>query len=417
MALFDKFSRLAAARRDLAGYGVNPFGVEVERVLSATEGEIAGRRTILAGTNNYLGLSFDPECIAAARAALLAEGTGTTGSRMANGTFTGHLALERELAEFYGRRAAIVFSTGYLANLGILSSLTAPGDVLLVDADCHASIYDGGRMSGAQVIRFRHNRPEDLRKRLLRLGERAADAVIVVEGLYSMLGDRAPLAALAEVKRECGGYLVVDEAHSLGVAGEHGRGVAEEAGVEADVDFVIGTFSKSLGATGGFCVSDRPELDVIRYASRPYIFTASPSPSVVASTRAAIGILRRRPELRRRLWDNAGRLYHGLEALGFRLGPEPSPVVAVLLETKAQALAFWAGLMERGVYVNLMIPPATPNGMSLVRCSVSAAHEPEQIDALCAAFAELRGIAATPGHRACGADLAVASAKTSRGVG
>lgn len=396
MALFDKFARLAAARRELARQGVVPFGVEVERIHSATEGEIGGRRVILAGTNNYLGLSFDPDCIAAAREALCAEGTGTTGSRLANGTFAGHLALERELADFYGRRGAIVFSTGYLANLGMLSSLTAPGDVLLVDADCHASIYDGARLSGAEMIRFRHNDPEDLRKRLLRLGARAADAVIVVEGIYSMLGDRAPLAEFAAVRRECGGYLMVDEAHSLGVAGDRGRGVAEEAGVESEVDFIVGTFSKSLGATGGFCVSDRPELEVLRYASRPYVFTASPSPSVIASTRAALSILRQRPALRRRLWANAERLYRGLEALGFRLGADPSPVVAVLLDTREQALAFWAGLIERGVYVNLMIPPATPKGRSLVRCSVSAAHEPEQIDAICAAFADLRGIGAAP---------------------
>ncbi|HQU14919.1 MAG: 8-amino-7-oxononanoate synthase [Chromatiales bacterium 21-64-14] len=396
MALFDKFQRLAAAKEELDGYGVDPFGVQVERVISATEGQIEGRPTILAGTNNYLGLSFDPECIAAARAAVSVEGTGTTGSRMANGTFAGHLALERELADFYGRRSAIVFSTGYLANLGILSTVAGPGDVLLLDTDCHASIYDGGRMSGAEMIRFRHNNAADLGKRLARLGERAADAVIVVEGIYSMLGDRAPLQAIVEAKRCYGGYLVVDEAHSLGVLGAHGRGLAEEAGVERDVDFVIGTFSKSLGATGGFCVSDLPALDLIRYASRPYVFTASPSPSVIASTRTALRLLRERPALRQRLWDNAQHLYSALEKLGFRLGPEVSPVVAVMLDSKAQALAFWRGLLERGIYVNLMFPPATPNGRCLVRCSVSAAHSPEQIEVICAAFEQLREISETP---------------------
>lgn len=401
MALFDKFQRLAAAKKELAGYGVDPFGVQVERVVSATEGQIEGRPTILAGTNNYLGLSFDPECIAAARAAVSVEGTGTTGSRMANGTFTGHLALERELADFYGRRSAIVFSTGYLANLGILSTLAGPGDVLVLDTDCHASIYDGGRMSGAEVIRFRHNNAADLGKRLARLGERAADAVIVVEGIYSMLGDRAPLREIVEVKRQYGGYLVVDEAHSLGVLGAHGRGLAEEAGVESDVDFTIGTFSKSLGATGGFCISDLPALDLIRYASRPYVFTASPSPSVIASTRTALRLLRARPELRQRLWNNARRLYGALEDLGFHLGPEVSPVVAIMLKSKAQALSFWRGLLERGIYVNLMFPPATPNGSCLVRCSVSAAHSPEQIEVICSAFEQLRGIAETPAADSC----------------
>ncbi|NIR28101.1 MAG: aminotransferase class I/II-fold pyridoxal phosphate-dependent enzyme [Gammaproteobacteria bacterium] len=388
--MLERLRQVAAARRELDELGIDPFGIPIERVYAPTEGQVNGRRTILAGTNNYLGLTFDPECLAAARDALEREGTGTTGSRMANGTYPGHLALEREFAEFYGRRYAIVFSTGYQANLGVLGTLAAPGEVALIDADSHASIYDGCRLGGADIIRFRHNSAEDLEKRLRRLGERARGALVVVEGLYSMLGDRAPLTDIAEVKRRHGAYLAVDEAHSLGVFGEQGRGVSEEAGVEADVDFVVGTFSKSLGATGGFCVSDRKELSLLRYASRPYIFTAAPSPSVVASTRVALRSIRERPGLRARLWSNARRLYAALQEMGYRLGPEPSPVIAVVLESKTQALDTWRGLLERGVYVNLMLPPATPNGVSLLRCSMSAAHTPEQIDAISKAFAEIR---------------------------
>lgn len=393
MALFDRLKYIAAARKDLGEIGIDPFSVPLERILSATEGVIDGRRTILAGTNNYLGLTFDAECIAAARAALEQEGTGTTGSRMANGSFSGHLALERELSEFFGRRSTIVFSTGYLANLGIIATLASPGEVVVLDADCHASIYDGCRMGGAEVIRFRHNDAEDLAKRLRRLGDRAANALIIVEGLYSMLGDIAPLAEIAAVKREHGGYLLVDEAHSVGVLGGSGRGTAEHAGVEGDVDFIIGTFSKSLGATGGFCTSNLPDLDLIRYACRPYIFTASPAPSIIASTRKALSILRGRPELRARLWENAHHLYEGLRGLGYTVGPQPSPVVAALLQSREQALIFWNGLMQRGIYVNLMLPPATPNGVSLVRCSVSTAHTPSQIDAILDAFADLRDTA------------------------
>ncbi|RPJ76091.1 MAG: aminotransferase class I/II-fold pyridoxal phosphate-dependent enzyme, partial [Desulfobacteraceae bacterium] len=248
MSLFDKFQPIAAARQALADSGVASINVVMERVLSPTEALINGRRTILAGTNNYLGLTFHPECVEAACRALREEGTGTTGSRAANGNYDGHVALERELADFFGVRSVIVFSTGYVANLGMISTLTGPGDVLLIDADSHASIYDGCRLSGAEVIRFRHNDPADLDKRLRRLGERAARTIVIVEGIYSMFGDRAPLAEIAAVKRRHGAYLLVDEAHSLGVLGDHGRGRAEEAGVEADVDFIIGTFSKSLGA-------------------------------------------------------------------------------------------------------------------------------------------------------------------------
>lgn len=385
MSLFSKFKVLAARRQALDETGARPFNVVVERIISPTEAIVNGRQTILAGTNNYLGLTFDPECIAAARAAVALEGTGTTGSRMANGTFASHVALEREIAVFFGRRSAIVFSTGYLANLGVLSTLTDRDDVIVIDGDCHASIYDGCQMGGAEVIRFRHNDADDLAKRLRRLGERAADALIVIEGIYSMLGDRAPMTEIAAVRREYGGHLLVDEAHSLGVLGQ--RGLVEVSGEHDSVDFITGTFSKSLGATGGFCVSDLPELDLIRISSRPYVFTASMCPSVIASTRTALDVLQRRPELRDKLWQNANRLYDHLRQLGYALGPEPSPIIAAMLTDMNEALAVWSGLLERGVYVNLVFPPATPNGSYLLRCSVSAAHTSGQIDRICAAFA------------------------------
>jgi 8-amino-7-oxononanoate synthase len=227
---------------------------------------------------------------------------------------------------------------------------------------------------------------------LRRLGERAENALILVEGIYSMLGDRAPLAEIAAVKNEYGAYILVDEAHSVGVLGEKGRGLAEEAGVEDSVDFIVGTFSKSLGAIGGYCVSNHPELELIRYAARPYIFTASPSPSTIASTRAALAIMRARPELRSQLWDNAHRLYDRLQEMGFVLGPEPSPIVAVRVPEKKQALGLWTGLLERGVYVNLVLPPATPDGGALLRCSMSAGHTKEQVDRICEAFSSLREV-------------------------
>ncbi|HWQ69207.1 MAG TPA: aminotransferase class I/II-fold pyridoxal phosphate-dependent enzyme [Patescibacteria group bacterium] len=389
-ALLEKFRQLADAREALTQLSQDPFRVTIERILSPTEALVNGRPMILAGTNNYLGLTFDPQCIEAAVQAVQEQGTGTTGSRMANGSFSGHLALEKELAEFFGRRWCNVFSTGYLANLGVIAALTGPGDVILIDADCHASIYDGCRMSGAEIIRFRHNDVADLYKRLARLRERSTNTLIIVEGLYSMLGDRAALTEIAAAKRKYGAYLLVDEAHSLGVLGKRGRGLSEEAGVEDSIDFIVGTFSKSLGATGGFCVSDHPEVDLVRYVSRPYIFTASPCPSVIASTRVALHKLQTKPELRVQLWNNAQRLYDSLKGLGFRLGPDPSPIIAARFGQKEETIAFWNGLFDQGVYVNMILPPAAPDGGSLLRCSVSAAHTPDQMDRICQAFASVK---------------------------
>ena len=276
----------------------------------------------------------------------------------------------------------------------MLSTLVGPGEIILLDADCHASIYDGCRLGGAEVIRFRHNDPTDLAKRLRRLEKRNTNVLIVAEGLYSMLGDRAPLADIVAVKKEYGAYLMVDEAHSLGVLGQNGRGLAEEAGVEDGVDFVVGTFSKSLGAIGGFCVSNHPELDLVRYASRPYVFTASSSPSIIASTRKALKTLHSSPELRHRLWENARMLYGKLEELNFLLGPEPSPIIAARQGSTEEAFATWSGLLERGVYVNLVLPPATPDGGPLLRCSVSAGHTPEQMEKICEAFEAVKEVAA-----------------------
>lgn len=400
MAIFDKFQQLLVTRQNLAAHGLATVNVVMEKLLSPTEAIVNGRRTILAGTNNYLGLTFDPECIDAACRALHESGTGTTGSRAANGTYSGHVALEQELADFFDCRHAIVFSTGYVANLGMIATLVGPGDAVVIDADCHASIYDGCTLSRADIIRFRHNDPDDLDKRLRRLGDRAANALVIVEGLYSMLGDRAPLAAITAVKARYGAYLLVDEAHSLGVLGDHGRGLAEETGVADQVDFIVGTFSKSLGAIGGYCVSNHPELDLIRFANRPYVFTASPSPSVIASTRQALAALRARPELRERLWENARRLYQRLQDLGLRLGPEVSPIVAIRMDSPEAVVRWWNALLARGVYVNLVLPPATPDGGALLRCSMSAGHTLAQVDQIAESFAALPAAGDSPGPAA-----------------
>lgn len=388
--LFDKFQTMAGFQAELTERKVEPFGAVTEKILSATEGVVQGRNVILAGTNNYLGLSFDPRCIKAAQDAAARWGTGTTGSRLANGSFTEHQALETEVAQFYGVDHAIVFSTGYTATMGMCATLAGPGDVILLDADSHASIYTGVKLSGAEIIRYKHNNPEDLAKRLRRLGDRASQTLIIAEGIYSMLGDVAPLQEIAAVKREYGGYLFLDEAHSMGVLGETGRGAAQAAGVEADVDFFAGTFSKSLGAVGGFCVSSHPELEAIRFCISAYIFTASSSPSIIASTREALRIVTAEPQLRERLWKNAHRLYDGLKSLGLPVGPTASPVVAVEMEDRSRTIDCWQALMEAGVYVNLVIPPASPSTNFLLRNSVSAAHTSAQMDTIIGAYASLK---------------------------
>ena len=392
MSLLDKLDAVAAARKALLPEGIDVFGTPIEEVYSSTEAKIGGRRILFLGTNNYLGLTFASECLQAAHAAIDSEGTGTTGSRMANGSYSGHRALERELADFYHCHSCIVFTTGYQANLATISGLAGTGDVVLIDGDSHASIYDGCRLSGAEIIRFRHNDMADLDKRLRRLGERSRSTLIIAEGIYSMLGDRAPLADIVRLKNTYNSILLLDEAHSLGVLGHTGQGLVEETGLIDGVDFITGTFSKSLGGIGGYCVSNHPQLDQFRYVSRPYIFTASPTPATIASTRAALKLLHDGIGLRQQLWKNAHQLYSRLHELGYQLGPEPSPVIANILDTPQQALTLWKGLLEHGVYVNLILPPAAPDGKSLVRCSVSAVHTSEQMDYVGQSFAELRDI-------------------------
>ena len=380
MSLFSKFDHLRAGLASLGAIGRNPFDVRFDRVLSATEALLQGRPCLLFGTNNYLGLTFDATCIEASVRSVHEAGTGTTGSRIANGTYCDHALLEQRMAEFYAKRFAMIFTTGYQANLGLIGTLAGRDDQLLIDADSHASIYDACKLSTAEVIRFRHNDPEDLANRLRRLKGRPGSRIVVIEGIYSMLGDSAPLREIAEVKREMGATLIVDEAHSLGVRGKNGRGVCEDAGVEADVDFVVGTFSKSLGAIGGFAVSDLPDFELLRLACRPYMFTASLPPAIVGSVTAALARISTDKSLGVRVRSNSIRLYSGLVQAGFEVGPEPNPIVALKMTDRETAVRFWNRLIDQGLYANLALPPATPGSLSLIRCSVSAAHTEAQID-------------------------------------
>lgn len=389
MDLFDKYEPISERHGRLLEMGADPFGVCMEEVTSATEARVNGKKVLLFGTNNYLGLTFDPACTKAASDAILHQGTGTTGSRIANGTYRAHKDLEAKIAAFLGRRASLVFPTGYQANLGIIGGLAGPKDVIFLDADSHASIYDGCRLSGATLVRFKHNDPEDLDRRLERFKDQNVGKLIVVESVYSMFGDVIPLGDFIDVKQRHGVDLLLDEAHSLGVFGEHGEGLAGELGVADQVDYVVGTFSKSLGAVGGFGASNHPKFETLRFASRQYMFTASSSPSNVASVGVALDQISQRSELRERLWRNARQVHGGLTALGFHICADVSPIVAVRLPDEVTAVRMWNALLHAGVYVNLALPPGTPSGACLLRCSVSAAHSEEQIKEICEIFAKV----------------------------
>jgi len=282
---------------------------------------------------------------------------------------------------------AMVFSTGYQANLGIISTIAGKGDYVVLDIDSHASIYDGCAMGKAEIVPFRHNDIEALEKRLKRI---PADAgvLVVLEGVYSMLGDVAPLKEMVRICKENGAMVLVDEAHSMGFIGQNGRGVAEEQGVLDDVDFVIGTFSKSVGTVGGFCVSNHPDFEIMRLVCRPYVFTASLPPSVVATAATSIRKLMHGSNKRAHLWENSKRLHGGLKGLGFELGTEEpqSAIVAVIMPDLTKGAQMWEALLREGLYVNLARPPATPANMTLLRCSLCAEHSDEEVGTILQMF-------------------------------
>ena len=387
--LFDKFDALIEQRETLLSTGItDPFNLVMERVVSPTVAICSGRETILLGTYNYMGMTFDPDVIAAGKQALDDYGSGTTGSRVLNGTYTGHKECEETLREFYAMDHAMVFSTGYQANLGIISTIAGKDDYIVLDIDSHASIYDGCALGNANIVPFRHNDVEALEKRLKRIPE-GAGKLVILEGVYSMLGDIAPLKEMVAVSKAAGAMVLVDEAHSMGFIGENGRGVAEAQGVIDDVDFIIGTFSKSVGTVGGFCVSNHPKFEILRLVCRPYVFTASLPPSVVATAATSIRKLMHGADKRAHLWENSRKLHAGLKALGFTLGTDTpqSAIIAVIMPDLEKGAMMWEALLNEGLYVNLARPPATPGNMTLLRCSLCAEHSSEQVDQILGMFA------------------------------
>lgn len=391
MSLFDKYAPLQARVDVMMKIGKDALGLQFDDIISTTRGRIGNREILLAGTNNYLGLTFDEDCMVAAKDAVDNHGTGTTGSRIANGTYSEHIDLEKALAEHLGMPSCIVFTTGYQTNLSAISGLAGDNDVVFMDADAHACIIDGTRLTGASTIRFRHNNPEDLDKRLRRQGDiEGGHALVVIEGLYSMFGDVAPIDEFVEVTHNHGGYLFIDEAHSYGVFGPTGCGLAEEQGVLDKVDFISGTFSKSLASVGGFCASRHPEFEILRKVMRPYMFTASATPANICAALAAVEKVKQGAALRANLKARSEQLHKGLSQMQYDLCAEASPVIAVRRPNEAVAAMEWNWLIENGVYVNLAVPPGTPQSSSLLRISLSAAHSEEDINIILKAFNELK---------------------------
>jgi len=385
--VFRKCYEFAKWSDPLHAAGVYPYF----RVISSPQEPVVvhqGQELVMLGSNNYLGLTNHPEVKEAAAMALALYGTGCAGSRLLNGTLDVHVQLEDRLAEFMGREAALTFSTGFQVNLGVLSCLIDRSDIAFLDALDHACIIDGARLGFGRSHKFRHNDVADLEKKLA-----AAPAdkgkLIVVDGVFSMEGDLAPLPEIVELKKRYDARLMVDDAHGLGVFGAHGRGTPEHFDVEADVDLVMGTFSKSLATVGGFIAGERSVIEHIKHHARTQIFSAAPPPASLAAAIQALEIIEAEPERRKQLWENTEYMQRELDSLGFDTGNSASPVIPIAIGDDMDAYAAAMELQDEGVFVNPVVPPAVPPGRALIRTSYMATHTRDHLDLALEALAKI----------------------------
>ena len=387
----DLFAKCAAytTARECREKGIYPYFHALES-RQDTEVIMEGRRRIMLGSNNYLGLTAAPEVVAAAEAALAEYGTGCSGSRFLNGTLRLHLELERELADFVHMDGAVTFSTGFQSNLGIISALVGRGDYVVCDRENHASIYDGCRLSFGKMLRYRHADMDDLEAKLRAVPE-SAGCLIVTDGVFSMGGDIAKLPEICELAARYGARVMVDDAHGLGVIGEGGRGTASHFGLEGKVDVIMGTFSKSLASLGGYMAASALVCDYVRHNSRPFIFSASIPPSACAAALAALRLLRERPELPRRLLPLASYARAGLKARGLRIIESETPIIPIYTYEMENTLTSAKRLYDAGVYVNPVLPPAAAPGECLLRVSCMATHTEALLDEAMDIIAEVLG--------------------------
>ncbi|MEZ4652893.1 MAG: aminotransferase class I/II-fold pyridoxal phosphate-dependent enzyme [Candidatus Eisenbacteria bacterium] len=378
--IFERCRRYTRAKEAQAA-GLYPYFIPISGS-EGTEVVIDGDRKIMLGSNNYLGLTHDPRVIAKAEEAARLYGSGCTGSRFLNGTLDLHEKLEEELAEYVGKEAVLVFSTGFQTNLGVIATLAQRGDAIIIDKLDHASIVDGAKLSAGTVYRYNHGDLAGL-ERMLEKAHRDlpnGGKIVIVDGIFSMEGDIADLPEIIPICRRYGARLLVDEAHSVGVMGPTGAGVHEHFGVTDGCDVLVGTFSKSFASIGGFAAGDEAVMHYIKHHARSLIFSASMPPYAVATVRECLRIMRSEPQLRERLWHNKKRLQEGLDALGFNTGTTTTPIIPIIVGPLMQTFQFWRALLDNGVFTNPVIPPAVPEGTSRIRTSLMASHTDDLID-------------------------------------
>ncbi len=376
--IFDKCRSFTIARQ-LIESGIYPYFKELESE-QAPEVTIQGKKFIMFGSNNYLGLANDPRMKQAAIDAVKKYGTGVAGSRFLNGNTVLHTDLEKKLAAFKGREAALIYATGYQMNLGVVSALVGKGDFAVVDKLDHASILDGCRLSHGEVRRFKHNNPADLDRVLKDIGP-GHGKLVIVDGVFSMEGDISPVPEISKVCKKHGARLMVDDAHATGVLGKHGHGTMEHFGLTSkDVDLVVGTCSKSFASVGGFVVGDEDIIHYIQHVSRSMIFSAALPPSSVASIAKAIDIIQEEPQRIRKLWDNSAYLMKRFKALGLNTGETATPIIPVIIGDNEKTFMLWRMLYDNGLFTNPVVSPAVPPKRSLLRVVVTATHTREQLD-------------------------------------
>jgi 8-amino-7-oxononanoate synthase len=383
MSIFRKCDDYTLARETQAA-GLYPYFVPIEES-TATEARIGGEWKIMVGSNNYLGLTHHPEILDAARHALVTYGSGSTGSRLLNGTLALHDELEERLARFFHKEAALVFTTGYQANLGAIAALIGRDDHVFLDRLDHASIVDGAKLSYGHVHRYPHSDAQCLSRQLSAIPN-AAGKLVVTDGVFSMEGTMADLPAIVAATKAHHSAILVDEAHAVGVFGATGAGTAEHFGISDQVDLIMGTFSKSLASVGGVIAGDESVIHWLRHHSRALIFTASMPPASVAGVLAALDIIQREPERRERLWMNTIRVANSLRSLGFDIGQTQTPIIPVVIGELVRTLQLWRALFDEGVFTHPIVPPAVPPTSCRLRVSMSAEHSDEQVDRVVDAF-------------------------------
>lgn len=375
--IFEKCRQFVRAK-EVQAAGLYPYFKPISDSEDTTV-VIEGQKRIMLGSNNYLGLTHHPLVLEAASRALSRYGSGCTGSRFLNGTLDLHLQLEHALAEFLGKEECLVFSTGYQANLGLISGLISRGEMVYLDKLDHASIVDGAKMSYGDTLRFTHGDLEGL-DRMIERTRNAKGAMIIVDGVYSMEGDIANVPELVRIAKKHGLALALDDAHSIGVLGPNGEGTAAHFGMTDDVDLIAGTFSKSLASIGGFVAGSENVIHYLKHHSRPLIFTASLPPANTAGVLAALEVMKREPERRTQLWANTHRLHEGMRSLGYDIGETETPIVPVLIGPMETTFVFWRKLFDAGVFTNPVMPPAVPPSQCRLRTSLMATHTFDQID-------------------------------------